>query len=353
MIRVAALTSGRFAASTRFRVRQHIEPLRAEGIAVREFVPAIPKHAPLPGWPSHISIKYALPYFLLWQAAKVATRLPGLIGSARAQITWLERQLLPGYLTLERCLQQPMVFDVDDAIWQARPFGAASVAETARRAEVILAGNSYLADWFSQWSSQIRIIPTAVDSDRFQPVTTDQIRRKEKYVIGWTGMAVNLKYLEAIERPLNRFLNEHRNTELLVVADKPPVFREIDSERVRFQVWSEEVEVSTVQEMSVGLMPLPDNSWTRGKCSFKMLQYMACGIPVIASPVGMNAEVLARGELGICAKQESDWYDGLRLCYANPDLAVRYGSCGRAVLETHYSRRVVSRQIAAILKELV
>src|SRR5882724_8166052 len=169
MIRVATLTSGRRQPSTRFRVRQHVDALRTYGIEIREYVPAIDKYAFLPGWPRHISIKYALPYYLLWQSTKLATRIPGVVESWRAQITWLERQLLPGYLTLERQLRRPIVFDVDDAIWLARPFGSVSVGATARRAAVVLAGNTYLADWFSQYATDVRIVPTAVDTDRYQP----------------------------------------------------------------------------------------------------------------------------------------------------------------------------------------
>ena len=132
MIKVAALTAGRKVPSTRFRVRQHIDSLHKYGIEVREYMPVIDKYALLPGWPDKISYKYALPYLALWQGCKLTTRLPGLWGSWRNSITWLEREILPGYLTLEMSLKRPIVLDVDDSIWLSKPFGRTAVARIAK-----------------------------------------------------------------------------------------------------------------------------------------------------------------------------------------------------------------------------
>src|SRR5580698_10500765 len=152
MIRVAALTSGRDVPSTRFRIRQHINSLRNHGINVNEYAPYIDKYALLPGWPVKISYKYALPYLALWQGCKLATRLPGVWGSWCSTITWLEREILSGYLTIEFSLKRPVVLDVDDSIWLAKPFGRKAAARIAKRADVVVAGNRFLADWLTQWN---------------------------------------------------------------------------------------------------------------------------------------------------------------------------------------------------------
>jgi glycosyltransferase involved in cell wall biosynthesis len=348
MIRVAALTSGRDLPSARFRIRQHIRPLHEHGIMVREFAPAIDKARPVPCWPQNISPKYILPLYGVWEGLKLATRLPGLIGSWSADVTWLGRELLPGYPTLEPLLKRPFIFDVDDAVWLARPFGAATIAGIAKRADLTIAGNSYLAEWLSRFSRNVQILPTAVNTEVYQP-SKQTPNREENFVIGWIGTAGNLPYLEALEAPLARFLREKSKVELLIVADARPKFKNMPEGKVRFMPWSEKTEVESIQSMTVGLMPLPDTDWARGKCSFKMLQYMSCGLPVIVSPVGMNASILAMGEIGLQAKNENDWYHALTELYLDPKCCKALGQNGRKIVEENFSVEVVSKKIAEIM----
>ena len=351
MISVAALTSGWQTPSSRFRVRQHISPLRELGVAVQEYVPAIDKYRNLPFWPEKVNYRYGLPLFLMWQGVKVATRIPGVWGSWSHQVTWLGRELLPGLLTLEPLLKRPMVFDVDDAVWLAPPFGK-SVKTIARRSKIVVAGNNYLADWFASCCRDVRVVPTAVDLDRYRPRPAHHTGHNGPFRIGWIGTSGNLRYLEAIESPLDLFLADHRDSELLVVADKPPAFRHLPGDRVRFLPWSEKAEVGALQQMDVGLMPLPNEVWTRGKCSYKMLQYMACGIPVVVSPVGMNVEILALGRAGLACCNDGEWYEALSHLYANRERACIYGAEGRAIVERSFSREQVTETMAEIFREL-
>jgi glycosyltransferase involved in cell wall biosynthesis len=349
MIEVAALTSGRRVPSARFRVRQHIEPLRRHGVEVHEYVPAIDKYARLPGWPSGVSQIAAWPLYPLWQAVKVSSRLRGVLASRRYDVTWLERELLPGYLTLEPALKRPLVLDVDDAIWLAKPFGRSAARAIAGRADAIVAGNRYLGEWFSAHSRQVHVVPTAVDTDRFRARPRADTGRPS-FVVGWTGTSANLGFLRGIERPLARFLDAHPHARLRVVSDAPP--GPMVGGRVEYVRWSEDVEVAAVQEMDVGLMPLPDDEWTRGKCAFKMLQYMACGVPVVASPVGVNAEILAMGELGLAAREEAEWFDALRWLHDHATQAVQYGRNGRSVAESRFARDVVAARLAEVFRGL-
>jgi glycosyltransferase involved in cell wall biosynthesis len=173
------------------------------------------------------------------------------------------------------------------------------------------------------------------------------------YVIGWTGTAGNLKYLEGIEEPIGEFLRHHRDWQLWVVADEPPSFRKIPANRFRFIRWSPDTEALVVQRMQIGLMPLQDNEWTRGKCSFKMLQYMASGVPCIVSPVGMNADILKLGRVGLSARNEDEWYEALLTLSGDSELAHTMGSAGRTIAEQYFDTSVVGHRLAQVLMSLI
>jgi glycosyltransferase involved in cell wall biosynthesis len=352
MITVAALTSGKFEPSSRFRIRQHIASLRTFGVLVREYLPALGKYALIPGRPMRDRPQYLNPFGYLWEGLKLAARLPGIVGSHRCQITWLERGIMDWGPTLEPLLKPPIVVDVDDAVFLLPPLGKYGAIIAAKLATLVIAGNQYLANWYSRYARDIRIIPTAVDTHRFRPRTKNELKEPGNFIIGWTGSASNLVYLHAIESPLRHFLENYEDTEICVVANKPPSFKTIPGHRVRFIAWSPEIESEAVRGMDVGLMPLPDNPWTRGKCSFKMLQYMATGIPAIASPVGMNADILAMDSLGLPASTDDDWYEALTYFYVNRDKCIEYGLKGREVAERNYSQKIISSRLASIFREL-
>ncbi|MEI8121287.1 MAG: glycosyltransferase family 4 protein [bacterium] len=350
---VAALTTGRHDPSARFRIRQHIDPLYELGIEVKEHIPFVDKYAGVPH-----GIKHYVKHFpklavdLGLQGVKLSSRISGLINSIHSDFVWLNRELLPGQYTLERLVKRPFVLDVDDAIWCHGANGFEAIRRLGSEAVAVTAGNQYLADWFSQWNSNIHIVPTAIDTDRFTPGICDNIPyRKQNYTVGWTGTFWNLSCLYGIEKPLNLFL-EKSNSKLMVVADKQPEFQLIKHERVDFRRWSPEVEASSLQEMDVGLMPLPDSEWTRGKCSFKMLQYMSAAIPVVVSPVGMNIEVLGHGLAGYPAVSDDDWFDALNTIFQDRQLAIEMGKTGRGIIIEKYSRRLVSEIIANVFHSL-
>jgi len=352
MIKVAALTSGGNVPSARFRVRQHIVPLRSRGIHVREYIPAIDKYAPPPPFLTFSNATVFMPVRAGWECAKILARLPGTMGSWKGEITWLEREMHPGCLTFEPLLKHPIVLDVDDAIWLTAPFGRLAATRNAKIADVVLAGNSHIAEWFDSYAKDVRIVPTAVDTDRIRPKNfQDPKVSHSRFVIGWTGTSSNYSSLYQIEKVLVEFLRSH-DAELLVIADHPPRFSELKPERFRYVKWDPDTEIEVLGLMDVGLMPLPSDSWSLGKCSFKMLQYMAAGLPVVVSPVGMNVEVLSMGDIGFPAVTQDDWYEALSSLYHDPSLAHRYGATGRLIVEKHFSRSLVSTILAGIFQEL-
>lgn len=352
MIKVAALTSGVNVPSTRFRVRQHIGPLREAGVCVREYMPLIDKYSPLPR-PLDFSGRWGFSVgHALWKCVKAAAALPGLTGSWRAQITWLSRGILPGVLVFEPILRRPYILDVDDAIWCSPPFGRFAMKQIARNAQVVLAGNSYIADWFSPYAGDVRIVPTAVDTDLIRPRKASKNGTgSESYTVGWIGTSSNYASLYRIEKSLEQFLRHHQ-AQFLIVCDQPPKFVRLPPEKLRYVKWSPDEEVKALHQMDIGLMPLLPDEWSLGKCSFKMLQYMAAGLPVIVSPIGMNTEVLAMGRIGLPAVSDADWYEALAIFFSDPSLGYQCGRMGRSIVERNFSRSVISATLVGIFNEV-
>jgi glycosyltransferase involved in cell wall biosynthesis len=214
--------------------------------------------------------------------------------------------------------------------------------------DTIIAGNSFLADWFSQHCHDVVIVPTAIDTDRYAPVNRPI---QDSFVIVWTGIKVNLRYLYRIETALARFLRDHPNARLRIVSDSPPQFAQIDNDRVEFVSWTIQQEVTSLQTCDVGIMPLTDGVKERGKCSFKMLQYMAVGLPVVVSPVGLNSEILAKGNIGFPATNEQEWYEGLETLYQQRDMGKRQGVEGRRIAETEFSVVVIAEKLGNVFKD--
>ncbi|WP_310494330.1 glycosyltransferase [Dechloromonas sp.] len=348
---MAALTTGRNDPSARFRVRQYILPLKSAGIEVQEYIPVIDKHAGLPSVIGDRTPSFMLPTVqTAWRWGKLVARVPGLIGSSSADYVWLNRELLPGRYSFERFLRKPFVLDIDDAVWRGRPDGTKTMKRLGQDADAIFAGNQHIADWFAPYSRNIHIVPTAIDTDRFRPA--DQPSNSQRpFTIGWTGTSGNFGYLYDIEDSLREFMKLF-DARLLIIAESPPSFSRLDPSKVDFKRWSPEIEASALQTMDVGLMPLPDTEWTRGKCSFKMLQYLSTGLPVIVSPVGMNAEVLDQGRIGFGATSCSDWFEALAWLHRNRRDAQAMGEVGRRLILERYSTTVVSCLIANAFKKL-
>jgi len=348
VIKVAALTSGRDTPSSRFRVRQHIHALFSRGVKVKEFVPLIEKYRDLPRLPGGFRFAERILYAGL-NVAKLAVRVPAIVNSRRYDVTWLEREIFSGRATMEGLLKKPIALDVDDAIWLSGPHAARSAETIARQASVVLAGNRYIGEWFSQFCSDVRLVPTAIDPQRFRQADRPSFERR--FAIGWTGLSSSYGLLYDIEKPLEQFLSAS-DAQLVVIAEKPPAFRTIAPNRIRFIRWSPDVEADALHQFDVGIMPLPDNEWSRGKCSLKMLQYMAVGLPVVVSPVGLNQEILEMGTIGRAARTADDWVSALRELQRDRDLRIRLGCEGRRIVEQHFSVPVIADKLAAVFRSI-
>jgi glycosyltransferase involved in cell wall biosynthesis len=329
---LCALTQGIHVPSTRFRLLQHLGSLASQGLDI-EHLPA--RHGAYPPASSMARLR--------WLPAAAADALQRALRANRHDACFLQRELVSTLQTAEALIRRPIIFDVDDAIFLHRR--GRRTDNIARRAELIICGNRYLAQHYAELGP-VTVLPTAVDTERFVP----SAQSAQRPVIGWSGSSSGFPYLYAIEDALRIVLERHPSAVLKVVAERAPAFRTLPADRVRFEPWHPDTEVRSLQGFSVGLMPLFDDSWARGKCSFKMLTYMAVGIPVVVSPVGMNAEVLALGDCGHAATARDDWIDAIDHLLCHPATGADMGRAGRRVTEQHFSCHVVAPRLGAMLR---
>jgi len=319
-------------------VPQLISALRESGVHFQEFIPRVSKYPP--------AAKWLRP---LWGGAALAARIPAVLATHWYDAVFLQRELVSTFLTLEPLTRHPRVLDVDDAIYLHR--GGRFAERLARRCDLILCGNDYLGDVFSRWNKNVKVIPTAVDIRRYVPKKATGVEHLD--VIGWIGTSANFKYLYEIETALAAVLKACPDVILRIIADDKPAFRSIQERRIDFIPWSPENEVKGIQGMSIGIMPLSNSAWTRGKCSFKMLQYMACGVPVVVSPVGMNSQVLSLGAVGLGASNQNEWIDALVGLLGDEKQRINMGINGRSIVKERFSIHVVAPSLAGCLRDLI
>lgn len=334
-LKMFAFTNGRNSPSARFRVRQHIQSLSELGVDIIECQST---------WPGRLGRDIAST--IGHAGVALSHRACDVIRSYQSSGSLLQRWMLSRFPTFEFAARKPRVLDVDDAIWQDS--GPSATRWLAARCRGVICGNSFLAERFSEWNANITVIPTAVDTIRFRPSNSPASDGPQ--IICWSGSSSTLRYLYGIEKALARALQCNPQARLRVICNTPPTFTRIPTSRTEYVEWSEAQEVSAVQDCTVGIMPLEDSEWARGKCSFKMLCYMACGVPVVVSPIGMNNQVLALGQVGLAAGAEDDWVNALDCILKNPITGREMGVKGRAVVEVHYSVRVLAPKLADALR---
>lgn len=344
-IDVAALTQGVNTPSARFRVRQFVPALRHHGIFVSEHSPVrTPFRHAVSALRNSGRPRAAIP--LQWLDTLFG-RGPGLAAAYHADLTWISKQLVPGLPTLEKILPRPMVLDVDDAMWLARPFGEAAARAAARVATCVVVGSRHLAEYYSQYNSNVHYIPTSIDLTRFLPKQNSS--PSDPFVIGWTGSRTTLPFLESLDHSLSSFMRR-TGARLRVLCDAQPNFTHVPPDQVDFVDWTPAAEAAVLQEVDVGIMPLPDTPLARGKCSFKMLQYMATALPVIVSPVGANADILASADIGWAATSEEEWTAAFEACCSDRVAASQKGARGRLLVERDFNHESAATKLARVFR---
>jgi glycosyltransferase involved in cell wall biosynthesis len=249
------------------------------------------------------------------------------------------------------------VFDVDDAIYVRKPrrLGEAAdespwrkrkFAATCRWVDEVAAGNDVLAGVARASARAVTILPTSIDTAGYRPTTATAA---DPPTIVWIGSPENLVYLEMIRPALARLTSRYPALKLRVVCSRFPQWSDVSIEGI---AWSSATEAHSLATAHIGVMPLTDDEWTRGKCAFKLLQYMAAALPCVASPVGANTEAVIDGFNGFHARNVDEWERHLESLIRSPELRARFGASGRAHVEARYAMHTYRARYLELLSRL-
>ncbi len=321
------LTSGPKVPSSRFRILQYLPRLAAEGHQCTV------AHS----WPD----KYEQAAWLGFRLSQRARRWKRLLDLHRARlarfdVVVIERELFNDEsFDVElafRNVAPRLVLDLDDGVFLKWP---EKLGRLARVADHVIAGSSLIADTVGESSRSVSVVPTCVDVRRY-PVKSHG--RSGLPVIGWTGTSSNLAAFSQLAEALSE-LQRRMPFELVIMADAAAktLFPPIPGVHPRFIPWSIASETAALLQFDVGIMPLPDDDWSRFKCGFKLIQYMAAGLPTVASPVGVNPQITVPGVTGELASTTTDWVDALQRLLLDADQRNRMGIAGRTRVENQYS----------------
>lgn len=281
-------------------------------------------------------------------------------------LIWIEYEVFPYFPPfIEQLLYLTgfnYIVDYDDAVFHnydlsnnkfTKFFLAKKIDKVMKNASYVLAGNSYLAERAKlAGAKRIQLIPTAVDHLRYRKSNQSN---KDVLTVGWIGSPFTQKYIVDILPELLTVYQQYPFRLLLVGATRD-IHKDLIGLDVEVRDWHEQTETELINIMDVGIMPLKDSHWEKGKCGYKLIQYMACGVPVIASDVGVNGEIIENktaGVAGLLVKKNSDWANGLLQLFGSTELRKSYGRAGRSIVESKYSIEVQLPVLKHILTDLV
>lgn len=338
-------------ASSRLRSFQYIPFLTAKGWQVDvnplfsdEYVQALYNKQPL-GWEV---------------LAGYIRRFATLIKANKYDLIWIEKELFPFMPAVaERLLNKlgvPYVVDYDDALFHrydehrrslVRKVLGRKIDTVMNQASQVVAGNQYLADRAQlAGAGRIAIIPTVIDLKRY-PLIEKTITTE--LVIGWIGSPSTTHYLLMLA-PVFASLRKKFNVKNVAVGADQNVLEGLG---IEVMPWSEQSEVSLIQQFDIGIMPLDDSPWERGKCGYKLIQYMACSVPVVASPVGVNKDIVEHGVNGFLAQDLSEWEVYLTVLLESINLRKQLGLEGRKRVENYYSLQAQAPRLEQVLRDVV
>lgn len=251
-----------------------------------------------------------------------------------------------------------IVLDFDDAIYLRMPgkigqspgesyLRWAKFSRACKVADLVIVGNRFLAEEALRYTDKVEIVPTPVDVSTYPKGIPSN--RQWKTIV-WIGLPENLMYLEALRPAIFELAAKYPEMKLRIVCSKFPDFGDVPMEKI---IWSKENEVESLRTAGIGLMPLSDNGWTRGKCAFKLLQYMAASLPCIASPVGVNSDVVVHGVTGYYAKDSEEWVQYLSTLLESSELCQSMGEEGHKRVVEHYDTGFVTDKLYSLLLSFV
>jgi glycosyltransferase involved in cell wall biosynthesis len=290
-------------------------------------------------------------------------RLGDVARASRYDIIFVQREAIQlGTALFEDALSRTdarLVFDFDDAIWLSNASEAnrrfawlkrpGKTSRIISLADMVFAGNEYLMDYASQFNTQVKLVPTTIDTDRYVKGLVPPHRGR--VCIGWSGSITTIQHFELMI-PILRRLRQRFGEKVYfkVIGDGGYRSDELEIQGVD---WNPGTEVDDLSELDIGLMPLPDDEWAKGKCALKGLQYMALGTPTVMSPVGVNADIIRDGLNGFLARSEDDWFEKLSRLIESPPLREELGNAARDTVRRSYSVESQKRRYVEYLSQVL
>lgn len=332
--------SDRRGASSRYRVYQYLPFLETAVFQTRVMPPLFRRERG----------------FMRWVHG-IMERASCMRAAREADVLFIQKRLFDKrFVRRLQALGKKIVFDFDDSVftspradWSAmtRTRTLARICGVLKAADLVIAGNRFLKSFAEESGARrVEVLPTPIDTSKL-PARTEYSQGHP--TVGWIGSAVNHPYVDLLSRVLPLLSQEFQGLRLLMVSDKAYAMNGVIVEN---RPWSEETEARDIHDMDVGLMPLADNEWTRGKCALKALQYMACGVPAVCSPVGANVEVIDDGQQGFLPGSEEAWLECIGRLLRSSELRRDFGRQGRTKVEANYSLNAVGPRMAGLLRSL-
>ncbi|MCX5860350.1 MAG: glycosyltransferase family 4 protein [Proteobacteria bacterium] len=335
--------------ASRYRIYQYLPFLTERGVKVE----IQPLFRELYFWILSLPRPLKIFFQILYCPYRFAVRTFRLLGIQDADLVVIKDQLFP-YLpySCEKVFLRKakrLGVDLDDAVYLTALHGR-KLGKILGDCRFVVVGNKHLAEYAARYNRKVYLVPTVVDTDRIRARTDWKIRDPGGVLtIGWIGLAYNLHYLQDLEEALAELSKKFRIA-LKVVSSLGVKMRGVS---VVCKKWSLEEENDDVQSCDLGIMPLRDEEWSRGKCGLKLIQYMAAGVPVVASPVGVNSEIVRDGENGFWARNPEEWVEKLAILCQNEELRRDFGMKGRETVEKSFSLSAWAPKLYEIYKSVV
>ena len=264
----------------------------------------------------------------------------------------------PFFEKLIKLFNKNVIFDYDDAIYLPQtsegnrifqflksPNKAQKVIQSGK---LIFAGNRILADYAKQFNANVEIIPTTIDTNFYKPIENSKV--KDPVVIGWIGSQTTALYLLEVEEPLNNIKKRFgKKVRIIIIGGGTFRFQKLEAE---YKLWKMKDELAELQNFDIGIMPLPDDEWTRGKCGFKALLYMSVGIPAVCSAVGVNREIISHEKNGFLIESKTDWESVFACLIEDGELRKRTGKSARERIVDHFSLELWANKLIQLIKNI-
>jgi len=360
-MRVLFLTQyGVQAASSRTRVFQYLPFLERGGVDCR--VLTVLPDREIGGSQILVTRNHwrKLRYYLwaTWRTLICGLRVYRQAGSF--DLLFIQKVILPPPVRwLLRHRRPPLLFDFDDAIfttevrqrnwlaaWKQRR-NTKGMPAMLRLADRTVVENEYTGDFAARHCPAVTTITGPIDTERYRPAASRNTE-ESRVLLGWIGSATTLPYLDLIAAPLRRLAARFPHLQLRIIG---AVDVDIQGISVEASPWSLESEVRELQSFDIGLMPIPDDPWTRGKGGYKLLQYMATGLPVVTSPVGINRQIVRHDVDGFWARTSDEWEEHLARLIEDPQLRAEMGERGRASMEAEYALAPSSQRLLEAMEQ--